>query len=175
MKKILFILGTARKDRVSEKVANFVLETAKERSDIEPIFVDVKDYPQTHTGGLDKELTEKYNGIIRDASGIIIISPEYNHGYPGELKLLLDSAYDAYRGKSVSICGVSSGPIGGARMVEQLKLVLSAFQLTIVNSAVYFSNISDSFMETKDETNKKQWKDRVNGMLNDVLNYSSKT
>lgn len=58
------------------------------------------------------------------ADGLVIVSPEYNHGYPGEMKLMLDQLYKEYNRKPVGICGVSSGALGGARMVEQLRLIL---------------------------------------------------
>jgi len=60
---------------------------------------------------------------ISDA--LIIISPEYNHGYPGELKMLLDLApRKLYEGKYVGLVGVSSGSLGGARRIQQLMLVI---------------------------------------------------
>jgi NAD(P)H-dependent FMN reductase len=63
------------------------------------------------------------------ADGFIIVSPEYNHSYPGELKMLLDMLFSQYAHKPVGICGVSSGAWGGTRMVEQLRLVCLAFHL----------------------------------------------
>jgi NAD(P)H-dependent FMN reductase len=54
---------------------------------------------------------------------------EYNHSYPGELKMLLDMLFSQYAHKPVGICGVSSGAWGGTRMVEQLRLVCLAFHL----------------------------------------------
>lgn len=170
MKKILFLLGTAKEGRMSEKVANFVVETAKSRSDIKTYFADVKFFPQTKTLGLEKDLQEKWTKIIKEVDAIIIIAPEYNHGYPGELKLLLDSEYDNYKGKVAGICAVSNGPIGGARMVEQLRLVLVAFGIINVNACVYFSNVNDIF---KNEVliEKEKYAKKVNGLIDDILYY----
>ena len=103
---------------------------------------------------------------------MVIISPEYNHGYPGELKLLLDNAYDVYEGKPVAICGVSNGPIGGARMAEQLKLVLSAFQMMIINAAVYFANVNELFETSGEIKNTEYWEKRVHGMIDQVIKYT---
>ncbi|MCX6747886.1 MAG: NAD(P)H-dependent oxidoreductase [Candidatus Nomurabacteria bacterium] len=47
--------------------------------------------------------------------------------------MFLNNTYEEYEGKPVAISGVSNGPVGGARMAEQLKLVLSAFQMMIVD------------------------------------------
>lgn len=172
MKKIIFLLGTAREGRKSEKVMAFVLDVARKRSDIEPEFVDIREYPQSATEGLPKELKEKWDHLVKEAHGIVIVSPEYNHGYPGELKMFLDNAYDAYEGKPVALCGVSSGPIGGARMVEQLKLVLSAFQMMIINAAVYFANVNELFDASGTIVNGDYWEKRVNGVLDQILRYA---
>lgn len=171
MKKILFVLGSVRDGRKSEQVAKYVLSVAKNRSDLEPVFVDVRDFPQTHTLGLSKELSEKWNGLVSGSSGLIIIAPEYNHGYPGELKLLLDSAYEAYKNKPVAICGVSSGPYGGVRMAENLKPVLSAFQMIIINTGVYFTNAGSLFSDSVEINNKEFWDKNINGMIDEVLKY----
>jgi len=171
MKNILFLLGTAREGRMSERVARFVVDCAKERGDIEPVLVDVADFSQTKTNG-NGDAKEAWNALLQKADGLVIISPEYNHGYPGELKLFLDNAYEAYAGKPVAICGVSDGPVGGARMAEQLKLVLSAFQMMVINAAVYFANVHEHFDDTGSVNNVDFWKKRVNGMLDQVIKYS---
>jgi NAD(P)H-dependent FMN reductase len=172
MKKIIFLLGTAREGRKSEEVFNFVLDIAKKRSDIETQPVDVRDYSQSATEGLSKPLTEKWQQMLKEAHGVVVVSPEYNHGYPGELKMFLDSAYKDYEGKPVAICGVSNGPIGGARMVEQLKLVLSAFQMMIINAAVYFANVNDLFDTSGAIQNREYWEKRVEGMLDELVKYA---
>lgn len=172
MKKIIFLLGTAREGRKSEKVMDLVLDIAKKRPDIEPQLVDIRDYPQSTTEGLSKTLTEKWRHIVKEANGMVIVSPEYNHGYPGELKMFLDNAYKEYEGKPVAICGVSNGSVGGARMTEQLKLVLSAFQMMIINAAVYFTNVNNLFSTNNAIINYEYWEKQVNGILDEVLKYA---
>lgn len=71
--------------------------------------------------------------------------PEYNHGYPGELKMMLDMLVSHYASKPVGICGVSSGAWGGARMVEQLRLVCLALHMLPVGEAVYFPRVQELF------------------------------
>lgn len=143
------ILGTAREGRQSEKVAHFMLEEIKKEG-IESSIVDVRDYrieatDNTKKGSKARGLAE----IISKADGIVIVSPEYNHGYPGELKMMLDLLYEEYKGKPVLICGVSAGIFGGARMVEQLRLVCLGLGMVPVSSALYFSN-AEEFDESGD-------------------------
>jgi len=90
---IPIILGTAREGRQSEKVAKFMLqETLK--TGLETEIIDVHDFrikatDNTEKSPLAKKLAEKVNKV----DGFIIVSPEYNHGYPGELKMMLDMLY----------------------------------------------------------------------------------
>jgi NAD(P)H-dependent FMN reductase len=142
---IPIILGTAREGRQSEKVANYVLGIAKSSGHDSEI-VDARDYrlPATdNTGKIPqaKKLAEKIN----KADALIIVCPEYNHGYPGELKMLLDLLYDEYAGKKIGLCGVSMGPLGGARGLQALKLTLLALSLIPVVQTVYFSNVTELF------------------------------
>lgn len=142
---IPIILGTARKGRYSDKVANFLLEQVK---DFDSEIIDVRDYRIEATNNTEeipeaKKLGEK----VSKADAIIIVSPEYNHGYPGELKMMLDMLFKQFFNKPLGICGVSSGGLGGARVVEQLRQVAIAFHMFPVNGALYFSNVKDLFDE----------------------------
>ena len=74
----------------------------------------------------------------------MIVAPEYNHGYPGELKLLLDSEYAAYVRKPVGLVSVSAGLIGGARMTEQLRLVVTALRMIPVSPAVHVTEVEEA-------------------------------
>src|SRR6185436_9413407 len=69
----------------------------------------------------------------------------YNHGYPGELKLFLDEAYKEYHKKPLALFGVSDGGLGGARMVEQLRLVSIELHMVPIRNSVYFSNANNLF------------------------------
>lgn len=141
------ILGTARQGRQSEKAAKFVLKEA-EKYGLETEIIDVRDYRIPATDNSEESATaKKFAEKISKADGFIIISPEYNHGYPGELKIMLDMLYEQYARKPIGICGVSAGALGGARMVEQLRLVAIEFHMTPIREAIYFNNIEKLFDE----------------------------
>ena len=141
---IPILLGTAREGRLSEKAALFVEEEAK-KFGFETEIID----PRTvlKAPATSGEIDESYREKIQRADGILIVSPEYNHGYPGELKIMLDSAYKEYFGKPVGICGVSTGLLGGVRMTEQLRLVLIEFHMINTREAVYFNGAEAVFSE----------------------------
>jgi NAD(P)H-dependent FMN reductase len=55
---------------------------------------------------------------VARADALVIVAPEYNHGYPGALKQALDMCLEEYNHKAVGIVGVSAGPFGGARVID---------------------------------------------------------
>ena len=81
------------------------------------------------------------------ADGLIIVVPEYNHGYPGELKLLLDSLFEEYEKKPVLLCGVSAGGWGGTRVVDHIKQVLIELKMVPTRSALYYPGVKKLFNE----------------------------
>lgn len=126
------ILGTARPERRSHAVASTLVDLIKQRDTLTEL-IDAADYPLAGTGHAStRSDLAAYSDQIAAADGLVIVAPEYNHGYPGELKLLLDSEYEAYARKPVGIVGVSVGRLGGARMVEQLQLVAIALRMVPV-------------------------------------------
>lgn len=146
---IPIILGTARQDRQSEKVANFVLAEVAKQKEVETELLDVRDFRLPATDNTGKsETAQKLAEKINQADGLIIVSPEYNHGYPGELKMMLDMLYQQYARKPVGIVGVSAGGLGGVRMVEQLRQVSVEFHMVPIREAVYFSAVQNLFGES---------------------------
>src|SRR5436853_2326444 len=88
------------------------------------------------------------------ADGLAIVTPEYNHGYPGLLKHALDMCLEEYIHKVVAICGVSAGPFGGSRVIEQMVQVVRELGLAVTFTDLNFSRVGDAFDESgnlKDE------------------------
>src|SRR4051812_25163523 len=106
------ILGTPRKNRNSEHVANWVCRKMRDRPELETQLFDVRDFDLPRDGygtEIAGDFPEWQNAIIR-ADGIVIVTPEYNHGYPGALKSVLDLLLKEYIHKAVAFVGVSAGP-----------------------------------------------------------------
>lgn len=137
------ILGTARPGRRSAAVAALVADALKTRGALTEI-VDVADFGLTGTGVSADGRLDAYRETVAAADGFVIVTPEYNHGYPGELKLLLDSDYAGYVRKPVGFVSVSSGLLGGARVVEQLRQIAAAFRMVPVAPGVHVSNVEDA-------------------------------
>jgi len=139
------ILGTARKGHQSEKVAKFMLEETV-KVGLKTEIIDVRDFLIGATDNTEEfPQAQKLSEKIAKADGFIIVSPEYNHGYPGELKIMLDMLYEEYARKPVGFCGVSRGMFGGTRAVEQLRLVNIEFHMVPIREALYFSMVRELF------------------------------
>lgn len=155
-KFIPVILGTGRIGRNSEKVARYVVSILQERSDIETELVDVRDYIFGRTIPIQENetKTKSWQEIAKRADAFVIIFPEYNHGYPGELKILLDQDLENYQGKKALLCGVSIGGFGGVRGVENLLPVCRELGLLALQSSLYFSKVWEIFEGAKEELDK---------------------
>jgi NAD(P)H-dependent FMN reductase len=142
---IPIILGTARRGRQSENVARLVFEETKKRADIETELIDVCKLPMKFDDAGEQMKDPKFSATIQRCDGLIIVTPEYNHGYPGLLKHALDMNLKEYIHKAVGICGVSAGPFGGARVIEGLLPVMRELGLVTIFWDVNFGNVEKLF------------------------------
>lgn len=139
------ILGTAREGRRSEAVAKFVLSQALAYG-FSGELIDVAEHAASRTDRTESSPVKlALQPAMAVADGFIIVTPEYNHGYPGELKIFMDTFYAEWRRKPVALVGVSSGRMGGVRAVEQLRQVLVELGAVPVREAMYFPLIEQAF------------------------------
>ena len=126
------ILGTVRKGRASENVAKFVFGEVQKREGVETELIDLLDldFAADDAGEAIKEA--KFSETVALADGLVLVVPEYNHGYPGILKHVLDSNLKEYIHKAVGVCGVSAGGFGGTRMIQNLIPVLRELGLVTI-------------------------------------------
>lgn len=148
--KTLFIpviLGTTRKGRMSANVANFVLGEVSKRQGIESQLIDILKLDFTMKDAGEDIKDAKFSAAMNQADGLIIIAPEYNHGYPGWLKHVLDTNLQEYIHKPVGICGVSAGPFGGTRVVQNMLPVMRELGLITIFWDGNFSQVQNIFDE----------------------------
>ena len=142
---IPIILGTSRRGRQSENVARFVFEQTRKRAGVETELIDVCTLPMKLDDAGEQMKDQKFSTTINRCDGLIIVTPEYNHGYPGLLKHALDMNLEEYIHKAVGICGVSAGPFGGARVIEALLPVMRELGLVTIFWDVNFGNVEKLF------------------------------
>ena len=142
---IPIILGTSRRGRQSENVARFVFEQTRKRAGVETELIDVCSLPMKLDDAGEQMKDPKFSATINRCDGLIIVTPEYNHGYPGLLKHALDMNLEEYIHKAVGICGVSAGSFGGVRAIEALLPVMRELGLVTIFWDVNFGNVAKLF------------------------------
>jgi len=138
--KLALIYGSTREGRFCDKVATWAANELWSRNDFRLDLIDPAelDLPPHHGQGSDKALGE-LRERLGNADAFIVVTPEYNHGYPAALKFLIDSAHREWQAKPVAF--VSYGGIsGGLRAVEQLRLVFAELHAVTIRDCVSFAN-----------------------------------
>jgi NAD(P)H-dependent FMN reductase len=164
------LLGTNRKGRQSENVARWLFGKMNEREDVESKFFDVRNFalPQDDYGtAIGKNFPEWRDAIIK-ADGLVIVAPEYNHGYPGSLKSVLDLLLKEYIHKAVGLVGVSASPLGGTRVVEACVPMVRELGLVVTFSDLNFPQVQNKFDENGkliDEAYNKRAKDFLDELV----------
>lgn len=162
------ILGTARQGRESENAARFVFEQTKKRAGVESEFIDVRTLPMKLDDAGEQMKDPKFSATIERCDGLIIVTPEYNHSFPGLLKHALDMNLKEYIHKAVGICGVSAGALGGARVIESLLPVMRELGLVTIFEDVNFGRIGTLFDERGNLLD-ENFVRRVDTFLNELI------
>lgn len=87
----------------------------------------------------------EFRRLLGESQASVWLTPEYNHGYTAAIKNAIDYLHGELRRKPVLVCGLSGGAIGGARAVEQLKLVLVELHAVTIRESIYFADARTLF------------------------------
>lgn len=176
--KIGIILGSIREGRVNEDVAKWVKEVADNYGGAEYELVDLDDYdlpmfaepasPAYTDDLVAREQQKPWAEKMDSLDGYIFVTAEYNHGMPSVLKNALDFVYTELNDKAAGI--VSYGSAGGVRAGEQLRTVLSEFQVAHVRTHPALSLFYDWNDEGFNPSNAQ--KDAVETMLSQLLPWT---
>ena len=127
------ILGSTRSGRFCDVVANWVEKQVAGDSRFTTTLIDPA-----------QKDTEQLREHIAASCAFIVVTPEYNHGYPAPLKLLIDSFGAEWHAKPVAF--VSYGGVsGGLRAVEQLRLVFAELHAVTIRDSVSFASAWELF------------------------------
>ena len=167
---IPIILGTPRQNRESENAALWVFGKMEEHEELETQFFDVRDFdlPRDDYGQALKAQFPEWRDSIIKADGLVIVTPEYNHGYPGALKSVLDILLREYVHKPVAFVGVSAGIWGGTRVIEACLPMVRELGLVPTFTDLNFPKVASKFDDEgtlKDEVYEKL----VSGFLEELI------
>lgn len=145
--KIFVIIASVRQNRIGDKFAQWIFDLAKQRKEIDVELIDLKDYPLPNyaekvppkmiQGNYTSSVAKDWVKKVGEADGYIIVTPEYNHGYPSSLKNALDYPYFEWNKKPVGFISYG-GFVGGSRAVEQLRLVAIELQMAPIREGIHF-------------------------------------
>lgn len=137
------VIGSTREGRFGEKPARWIHEIAKQRTELSFELIDLRDHPlpffnepmSPAWAPVKNEAAQRWAEKLATLDGLIVVTPEYNHGPSAVLKNAFDYAYKEFIRKPIGFVGY--GGVGAARAVEQLRLVAVELQMAPVRSAVH--------------------------------------
>ena len=130
MKHISIISSSVREERKSHNVALYFQKYLQENKLATTEILDLKAYNFPIFQGTLKTLINPAENVlefadkIKSSEGIIIVTPEYNGGYPASLKNAIDLLYEEWKHKPIGIVTVSSGPFAGSQALVSLQFTL---------------------------------------------------
>jgi NAD(P)H-dependent FMN reductase len=148
---IPILLGSTRRNRESLKVARFVHRRTSERLNVRTELIDLLklEIPMMEERIRFRDDSPPAATVlgrkISDSDSIMIVTPEYNNGYPGVLKNALDYLLPEYKRKPFGIVTVSNGKFGGLNCLAQLRLVSLGMGAFPVPARFPVSKVQDSF------------------------------
>ena len=138
------ITGTTREGRFSERVAKWVGHRLGAREDFRIDLVDLREHPLPFFDGAAPARTgreyprddvARLGRLLDGADGFVVLTAEYNHGYPAVLKNAMDWTFVEWTRKPIAFVGW--GNVGGARAIEQLREVAVEFEMAPLRHAVH--------------------------------------
>lgn len=134
--QLAVIVGSVREGRYGSRVASWFLGRVERRDDVQVDVIDLADTPLPVAQQGSAEV-RAFAARIGAADAFVVVTPEYNHSFPGPLKLAIDSAHPEWHAKPVGF--VSYGGIaGGLRAVEHLRPVFAELHAVSIRETVSF-------------------------------------
>lgn len=141
--KIAIIIGSTRATRFADKPTTWLKNIAEQRTDAQFEVLDLRDYPMPFFDEVasnayapsTNEVAQRWQKKIAEFDGYIFITAEYNHAPTAVLKNALDYAYPEWNKKPAAFVGY--GSVGGARAVEQLRLIAVELQMAPTRTGVH--------------------------------------
>jgi len=132
------IIGSTRQGRLGGVVGDWFAGVAKQRGDLVVDVIDLADTPLPAT--LPRPAPPEvaaFAARIDAADAFAVVTPEYNHSFPGPLKIAIDAVHGGWAAKPVGLVGYG-GMSGGLRAIEHLRAVFAELHAVTVRDTVSF-------------------------------------
>lgn len=174
-KKIIVLIASVREGRKSDRVGLFFSNFMKNKTSLDPEIVDLRELQFPIFSERLKFMKEPDKKVlwfaekIRTADGIVIVTPEYNGGYPASLKNVIDLLYDEWKGKPVAVSTVSGGPFGGSQAITSLTFSLWKIGATVVPAMFPVPHVEEAFDENGKPADEAGFERRATAFVNGIL------
>lgn len=175
MPHIIILSTSVRTGRDSHRAALYFQNYITENKLGTPEIVDLNEYQfpifderLKFMKNPDAKTTE-FADKISKTDGIIIVTPEYNGGYPASLKNVVDLLYDQWKRKPIGIVTVSSGAFGGSQVITSLLFTLWKIGAWVVPAMFPVAKVKETFDEKGAPADAEGINKRAKGFLNELL------
>ena len=141
--RIGVIIGSARDARFADKPANWFVDLASARDDLDFELLDLRDFDLPFFNEMASNLwmpsqdpkAVHWQETLAGFDGFVVVTAEYNHSISAVLKNALDQAYKEWMRKPMGFVGY--GGLGAARAVEHLRGIAVELQMVPLRNAVH--------------------------------------
>lgn len=172
------LYGSVRAQRRSLPVARYVVALLDRRPGVETRLFDPKEWPFRELVAREWEMDPQPPRVaefVREmdrADGFVVVAPEYNYGYPGALKDMLDVVYDEWNRKPFALVGCG-GVSGGLRMIDQMRQVVSGLGAVCVPAHVPVPFVMKTFDEHGPLEDQERWEARFGKLFDELEWYAA--
>jgi chromate reductase len=150
--EIAVIVGSLRRDSINRKLAHALMKLAPPEFSCRELQIDDLPLYNEDNDADPAAAVKRLKSEIATASGLLIVTPEYNRSIPGVLKNALDNGsrpygQNAWSGKPAGIMGASPGTIGTAMAQQHLRNVLSYLNVPTLCQPEAYLQIRDGFFD----------------------------
>jgi NAD(P)H-dependent FMN reductase len=173
--KIVIISASVRTGRASHRVALYFQNYIKENNLGNVNMLDLNDYQFPIFEERLKNLTNpsketiKFSENIKSTEAIIIVTPEYNGGYPASLKNVIDLLYVEWKRKPIAIATVSSGSFGGSQVITSLVFTLWKIGAWIAPVMFPVPNVEKTYAENGEAIDKEATDKRAKAFISELI------
>jgi NAD(P)H-dependent FMN reductase len=172
------ILGSTRQGRSSDKIAQALMESVKERTDVTVKILDLRDFGLPFLEGkvspssrkvITDPVVQHWADTVRSFDGFIVIVPEYNRGYPAVLKNALDSLYAEWKGKAIGFVGYSGSPSGAAKIIKDLEGIADELRMQSIATSIHIPSVWKAFDAQGVLVDNKNIVQKFNAMIDELI------
>lgn len=151
---ILIIVGSLRAGSINLRLGKALAALAADRADFSWAALDQLPLYNQDDDASPSAAVSAFRQQVREADGVLFVTPEYNRSLPGVLKNAIDIGSRPYgqsvwAGKVGAVCGASPGATGTAMAQQHLRNILSHLDMDLVRQPEVFLKVDDALIDAE--------------------------